>query len=809
MALSTPPTSSQATSSAARGWLIVLAVGLTVWVSVLRGPSLGVPVWNVDETIHATVADVLLNGGTLYEDAIDQRAPLTYYATAAIFAVTGQSLFALRLFMMGLIIASAWFLGRTVWRINGAWAGLAAAAVFAAFSNYLLSPGDTYAAHTEWYVVFFTAAALWCFFGGKAAVPSVRRCVVTGVMLGLAVMSKQSALLDLAPAGLALLVIGADRLISWRGVLLRIGGLIAGAGLAIFALIAPSILSGAGSDLLYYTWTYNVTVYGAEFTFFEKLLSGVRLFELLGATYPLFLATGAIGLLAILIRVVQLNPTPATRLTRFTEVYLVAWTITSLGGAMAGGRGFDHYFFPTFAPLAWLCIWAPMQLWRLGNYKSRSSIWMKGVAGIVVLATAYTFTIPPLAARKAPPPPPDPSLRISAWMKSQSTREDRIFVWGFNPDIYHYTARLPASRFLYCTFQTGLIPWTNTDPFVNTEYAIVPGALETLLADLQEHPPRFFVDSSAGPHRFFGKYPVRKFPALHLWLRDHYAEVDPARFSGQGFRIYVRSDLAIEPPPSEMLTDLTGLTGLDGHDRIADGLNHIRVDFHGGGDSQLTGLGLIRDGEVIAAATFLPTEPINLRVPVLVAESTETVSFQPIFKVGDGPWQSGEIRTGQVASSPITAKQRIDFAIPQLSNRVEATGLRAFFGARVDNIDGQRTYALHAPAILTYQLNETTDFLSGKFGLPQGAWSTDNPAPTDGAEFIVRHVPQAGEPRDLFRRYINPRDHGADQGTHNFRVEVSTVRAGDSIELEITPGPSGVASSDWTYWADLSFETSL
>ena len=31
--------------------------------------------WNVDETIHATVAEVLLDGGTLYRDAIDQRTP--------------------------------------------------------------------------------------------------------------------------------------------------------------------------------------------------------------------------------------------------------------------------------------------------------------------------------------------------------------------------------------------------------------------------------------------------------------------------------------------------------------------------------------------------------------------------------------------------------------------------------------------------------------------------------------------------------------------------------------------------------------
>lgn len=31
---------------------------------------------------------------------------------------------------------------------------------------------------------------------------------------------------------------------------------------------------------------------------------------------------------------------------------------------------------------------------------------------------------------------------------------------------------------------------------------------------------------------------------------------------------------------------------------------------------------------------------------------------------------------------------------------------------------------------------------------------------------------------------------------------------GNTIELEITAGPAGVASSDWTYWADLKLQTS-
>ncbi len=369
----------------ARGVPIALGVGLVIWVVLLRGATVNQPVWNVDETIHATVADVLLDGGVLYRDVIDQRTPLTYYAAAAVLAVTGSSLVALRFFTMVLIIVAAWLLGRVVGRLDGPWAGIGAALIFAALAHNLLYAGDTFAVHTEWFVVFFTAAAAGCFLTGKDAVPSLRRCGATGVCLGLAVMSKQSALLDCAPAGIALLVLARDQNLSWRAAGFRLGGLLAGALLAIMILISPSLLHGAGADLLYYTWTYNLSIYGAEFTFIEKVLSGLRLFELLWATYPILFIWGALSLLVLAARIVQFQPSERIRASRFAEVYLLAWVVTSMGSAMAGGRGFDHYFFPALLPLAWLGVWGPGQLIRMAWGAAPRPRWLQGLAVIAAL----------------------------------------------------------------------------------------------------------------------------------------------------------------------------------------------------------------------------------------------------------------------------------------------------------------------------------------------------------------------------------------------------------------------------------------
>ncbi|GAB5560389.1 MAG: hypothetical protein SynsKO_20360 [Synoicihabitans sp.] len=785
-------------------------MGLALWIGLLRGHSLNAPVWNVDETIHSTIANVLLDGGVLYTDAIDQRSPLTYYATAAIFAIFGSSLFALRIFAMGLIIASAWFLGRTVWRIHGPTAGVGAAAALAAFSHHLLHAGDTFAVHTEWYVLFFTTAAAWLFFGGKDPIPSPKRCAATGFLIGLAIMSKQSALLELACPLIALLFAGGDRILGWKPIGLRALAVLAGASVAMGALIAPSVLSGAGRDLLYYTWTYNIEIYGAEFTFLEKLLSSEVLFEALWGNYPaLFLLTAG-TLILLLLRVVQFNPPVTERPARFGEVYLVTWLFMSTGAAAAGGRGFEHYFFPTFAPLAWLCVWALAHFWgKWHRSEHRPALWQRSVLWGGIAIGIYSVTIPPLAAPKTPAPPGDPAERISAWMKNQSTPDDRIFVWGFNPDIYHYTDRLPASRFVYCTFQTGLIPWTNTAPEIDTSYAIVPGAMKTLLEDLRKNSPRFIIDSSVGPHRLFQKYPIENYPELMDWMETHYAEVHPDKWTGHGFRVFVRIDESIDVAAISESSPAEAPVYMSGYDLISNGLHHVQVVFRETVGLEVSGLGLLVDGELRAAFTLYENASANALIPIEVVHGADQITLQPIVRLKGGPWQRGPLHQLEIENNKITEEQKSDFGIPLVTRQINATEMRSFFGGRLELDNDVRRFAIHAPATLTYDLPIEANLLSGKFGLPDEAYSPDNPSASDGAEFIIRFLPLSGNSRELFRRHIEPHLNLADQGPQEFSVALPPAQPGDRLELEITAGPAGVASSDWTYWADLLFETSL
>ena len=783
--------------------------GLIAWVCFLRGPSFGHLMWNVDETIHAAIARLLLDGSTLYTEAIDQRTPLTYHIFAAMFGLVGPSLGPVRILVAVLIAISAWLLGRTATRIHGLPTGIGAALTFVALTSYLLFPGDVLAVHTEWFVVFFTTAAAAVFLGGYPTPPSGRRISVTAVLLGLAVLSKQSALLEILPPictfiGLAIFQS------AQRGAALRRTILFAvWVGVIVLGCFGLYALKGAGPDFLFYTWTYNLQYYGSEYTFIEKILSASILVEALRTHYPMLLVTSLASLVWLTVRIVQTQTSAETEPRRFAEIYLFTWLVFSLGAAMAGGRGYDHYFFPVLAPLAWLAALIPGRLVSSITSASPPALPLRIAAalfgGLLLLGVTFKST----AARNLPTYGPDPALRVSAFIRQQSSPTDRLFVWGFNPDIYYYTQRLPASRFLYCTFQTGLIPWTNIADDVDTAYAIVPDSMDQLIADLASTGPRFIIDSSAGVHRHFDKYPLEKFPAFRDFIERHYIELESQIYVGHGFRVWVRSgaDHASAVNASEIRT-LTqsrinpGATLGPGRNSI--GVSAQTLDLK----TRLSGIGLEVDGRVVAAVDLHDGVASRITVPLTIAPATRSIRVRALARAEGGDWEASDPSEIATAALPATVEQQADFAIPLVAQSVSAARIQAQFGARLTLDQDRRTFAVHAPGVIEYEIPASTSSLRGSFGLEAGAQAADNPHPSDGAEFVVRLRRINGDTHVLLRRLIEPQIRPTEAGDQAFHVDFLPHAPGDVLLLEINPGPAGNSSSDWTYWRDLTFATS-
>src|SRR5687767_12561773 len=92
---SAPPPAAPAPARARRPWnwrhVALAFAALLALTVVLRLPAFFIDVFNSDETFLGTQAEVINEGGRLYEEAADRKPPLVPYLYAAVFKLTGTN----------------------------------------------------------------------------------------------------------------------------------------------------------------------------------------------------------------------------------------------------------------------------------------------------------------------------------------------------------------------------------------------------------------------------------------------------------------------------------------------------------------------------------------------------------------------------------------------------------------------------------------------------------------------------------------------------------------------------------------------
>ncbi|MDI1250141.1 MAG: hypothetical protein PSV13_14860 [Lacunisphaera sp.] len=781
-------------------WLVAALV--TTGSFALRWPTFGFEVWNVDEAIHAAVARTLNDGGVLYRDAIDQRTPLTYYAVAALFRIGGaNNVWAMHALAAALVAGTAFglFLLARAWR--GPLAGLWAALFFTVFATALFYPGDAYALNTEWFVALFTTWAAWLFWRGAPG--------WAGGLLGLAFLSKQPALLDLGAPLVVVAYVALGERAAWARLARRLGAVLAGFAVPVLLTVAYFAARGALADFHFYAWQYNLQFYAPEIGIAGRAASTLKPFHLLAAQYPLALAalaaTAGLGIFCLF----RPRADTAARTENAQWLYLLTWAVTSLAGAASGGRGFDHYYIQ-FLPAC--CLLAALGLGGLAPWAAGHRARRFLVPALVLLSALFVLELGQGIRRQhGRTLPMDPSWRAGEFIRTHTGPEERIFVWGYHPDLYLFAGRKPASRFVYASFLSGLIPWTNTAPDKDTTYAIVPGARETLLRELAAVRPAFVVDCSFGPNRWWNKYPLATFPALEAFLAENYIVVEPDQFTGQGFRLHLIKDAYRRDPP--VLAGGAAAARLGVPELFVTPLltepPALQVAITArSATGRLQRLELLHNGTVLAGASFAPSPGLLLSWPVPFARlgaGEHRLSVRATAANGETATSAEQVFAPDPGLLP--AGRLAEFSLPLMAGSLVPTSVLAPFGATASQDDGRLVFQLHAPATVRYPLAGTATHLHGRFGLSPGAYAATNPARTDGAEFQVVFVSAAGDRQVLFRRLLQPGREPADGGPQPFSVDLPAGARG-RLELLINNGPAGNPASDWTYWSDLQLETS-
>jgi hypothetical protein len=130
---------------------------------------------------------------------------------------------------------------------------------------------------------------------------------------------------------------------------------------------------------------------------------------------------------------------------------------------------------------------------------------------------------------------------ICAFVRDHSKPTDKLFVWGFLPELYTSCGRKAASRYVFTTFVAGVVPWFGNTSVEEEDALAVPGSRETLLSELEDTKPPVIVDSQGT----LANRPMNRYAILAKYLDDHYC----AAGEQQGLKVYLRKTLEGTCPP--------------------------------------------------------------------------------------------------------------------------------------------------------------------------------------------------------------------------------------------------------------------
>ncbi|MDB4385305.1 hypothetical protein N9Z12_04565, partial [Opitutaceae bacterium] len=472
---------------------------------------------------------------------------------------------------------------------------------------------------------------------------------------------------------------------------------------------------------------------------------------------------------------------------------LFAWLI--LGWAAAGlittslsGREFAHYSQQVIPGLSlavgWVYVrifaWSPTRLLKLGSA-------LAVILGVIILGQAisrFGEVKDELDVAAAD------SFDIPDRVRSHSTANERIFVWGYFPEIYFHTKRLPATRYIYANYITGMIAWSNLDALKDVEYGVSPQGWEKFYEDIAATPPAVIVDTQK--IRGYGKFPIEVREPLWSGIRQDYAQVSLGSEKSFGMRIFRRLEAVQNSAIVKHDGNSPGNFALTGF--VTQKENDApRVELHApAGFDQLD---LIINGQVVSSLPHPADERVNAR-----------------FFVPGNPFDAAEIwvrASGPhgVVDSPIFNFANFVARHRSLTPRVPALQIEDTFVAPRElstsytsvpsHEKSTRVWDLIAPAHLRYDCPAGVNRISFTHGIKESVVFL-----SDGYDITIRWIPNQGNSQILWQRSIKPRKSGTDQMPQVESVELPLRRAGQ-LEFRFTTGEISDPNNDHLFFGEL------
>jgi 4-amino-4-deoxy-L-arabinose transferase-like glycosyltransferase len=431
-------------------WPWIAVAIIVLFVAAIRIRLLQIPLER-DEGEFAYMGQLMLDGIPPYLMAYNMKMPGIYAAYALLMAVFGQTTGGIHIGLMLVNATAVVLLFLIARRLFDNIVAVVAAASYALLS---LSPSvlGTSAHATQFIIPLFLGGTL-LLLQALGVCPSNRRgrssLFISGLFYGLAFLIKQHAIFFVAFA-----------LIYYAWVSIRKAPcdykkLASGSALLLFAAALPfgiscALLYAAGVFKTFWFWTF---AYGAEYVTENSLYNAPAL---LGTKIPMVIKywAGVWIIAGIGFTSVLWNRTMRSRWAFITGITLFSFL------TICPGFYFRNHYFVTMLPaVALLAGIATSALMRLipeqGIVRSAKAIPLLMIAAAlmypIVRYREFFFTAVPVRASQmmyGVSPFPD-SVEVAAYIKKHTTIDDRIAVFGSEPQICFYAGRKSATGYIY------------------------------------------------------------------------------------------------------------------------------------------------------------------------------------------------------------------------------------------------------------------------------------------------------------------------------------------------------------------------
>jgi hypothetical protein len=519
--------------------ILALAAALTILACLVL---IATYPWGRDQSIYGVVGHGLLHQQVPYRDLWDFKPPGIFFVYAAAEALFGQSMSAIRtleaLGLAGTVLCMVLLAKRLQGSSLAGWC----AGAIAALSQMLLDFWHT--AQPETFGGMLTVAALAIVVPGEQRRTSSFRAFMSGALLGAAGLMKPQLAGGLIVFGAYLL-----RQSSENARLERLRPLIALGGgwlTPVVACAAYFVAHGAWSD---FWWTMHDFLPGYTALGWHSDNSPLSMFHYaLVEALTKFSAYIPIGVAAI-----WLLPSAHSREQEGVFLILGLVVFHAVGIAMQA-KFFEYHYGATIPLLALIAAMGWAKLWWSAVVRGPIFVTLFSLA--VLFAGLISFgarDLPGTAWQRArlrwnlmthrfDPSARDPlddaiakvagfdlhaDRDVAKWMKGQTGPDDTVLVWGFEPSVYWFAQRKPATRFIYNVAQR--TAWQQQKArrwFMNDVRKNKPVVVAVQHADIFPGVTGRMGDSAAD---------LADFPEFAEWLRSEYS---PAgyRFNFEYFR---------------------------------------------------------------------------------------------------------------------------------------------------------------------------------------------------------------------------------------------------------------------------------